>query len=292
MKANYNKALKRVLVYEGGYSNHPDDTGGPTNQGIIQRVYDGYRKSKGQPTRSVRLLTDAERNEIYRRQYADKIRFDALPAGVDIAVFDAAVNSGPSQSTKWLQRAVGVTADGDLGEATLAAVKAHPDHDALIADMCARRLGMMQNLRNWGTFGDGWSKRVANVVLTGQAWAIGSVGPQPIAVHEDGGDAKAVVSDVALPSVSAEAGVQTGLGGGAGVTAVQTAQAQLQPLVGTNKTIDLIFTLLTLASVVIAVGGAAWALYAGRQRRKAERAWSGEAVGDLSPYLSQARAAA
>jgi hypothetical protein len=121
---------------------------------------------------------------------------------------------------------------------------------------------------------------------------MGSVGPKPIAVHEEGGDAKAVVSDVALPSVSAEAGVQTGLGGGAGVTAVQTAQAQLQPLVGTNKTIDLIFTLLTVAAVVIAVSGAAWALYAGRQRRKAERAWSGEAVGNLSPLLSQARAAA
>jgi lysozyme family protein len=292
VKVNYSKALKRVLVYEGGYSNDPRDPGGPTNQGIIQRVYDGYRRSKGQPTRSVRLMTDAERDDIYRRQYADKIRFDALPSGVDFAVFDAAVNSGPSQATKWLQRAVGVTADGDLGEATLAAVKAHPDHDALIADMCSRRLGMLQHLSTWGAFGGGWGKRVANVVLTGQAWASGSVGPQPIAVHEDGGDAKAVVSDVALPAVSTEAGVQTGLGGGAGVTAVQTAQAQLQPLVGTNKTIDLVFMVLTIVGVAIAVGGAGWALYAARERRKAERAWSGEAVGDLAPLLSRARAAA
>ncbi|WP_201159514.1 glycoside hydrolase family 108 protein, partial [Rhodoplanes elegans] len=255
MKQNFGKALERVLVYEGGYSNHPRDPGGPTNKGIIQRVYDGYRRGRGDAPRSVRELTRDELVEIYRRQYWDRIQGDRLPAGVDLVVFDGAVNSGFSQSTKWLQRALGLArVDGELGEATLAAALAHPDHDALIADICARRLGMLHNLSTWDVFGKGWGRRVANVMAIGQAWASGSVGPQPVAVHEYGGDAKALVSDVALPKVTAETATQGTLGGGAIAAAVNGAREQLQPLVGSNRTVDLVFTVLTLIGVAIAIG--------------------------------------
>ncbi|RAI37536.1 hypothetical protein CH338_15780 [Rhodoplanes elegans] len=285
MKQNFGKALERVLVYEGGYSNHPRDPGGPTNKGIIQRVYDGYRRGRGEAPRSVRELTRDELVEIYRRQYWDRIQGDRLPAGVDIVVFDGAVNSGFSQSTKWLQRALGLArVDGELGEATLAAALSHPDHDALIADICARRLGMLQNLSTWDVFGKGWGRRVANVMTIGQAWASGSVGPQPVAVHEYGGDAKALVSDVALPKVSAETATQGTLGGGAIAAAVNGAREQLQPLVGSNRTVDLVFTVLTLIGVAIAIGGAAYALWAVRRRRAAERAWSGEATAAVDPF--------
>jgi lysozyme family protein len=287
------ESLAKVLAHEGGYVDHPADPGGPTNKGIIQRVYDGYRRNKGLVERSVRLITDAEVTDIYRRQYANKIRFDELPAGVDFVVFDAAVNSGPSQAAKWLQRALRMNqVDGDLSEATVAAVNTYPDHDALIADFCARRLGMLQHLKTWSDFGKGWGARVANVLQTGQAWASGSVGPQPVAVHEQYGDAKALVADVELPQYSAEAATQTTLGGGGIAASVQTAQSQLQPLVGSNKTVDLLFTVLTVVSIGVALGGAAYALYAARKRKQAERAWSGEAIGDLDPFMSKARAAA
>src|SRR6218665_304282 len=132
-------ALARVLVHEGGYVNHPRDPGGATNFGVIQRVYDGYRERKGQPTRSVKDITEFEVKEIYDRQYWQAIKGDKLPLGVSYAVFDGAVNSGPGQSIKWLQRALGVTADGALGEVTLSAVKNHPDHLKLISDICDRR---------------------------------------------------------------------------------------------------------------------------------------------------------
>lgn len=205
--ADFAKSMPRVLAYEGGYSNHPRDPGGVTLEGIIQRVYDGYRDNEGlerQPlTAAMRGTAEwiRERDEIYRRQYWNKVRGDALPPGVDFVVFDGAVNSGPGQSVKWLQRALGIDADGVIGEATIAAVNAHPDHDALIADICARRMAFLKQLKTFDAFGVGWTRRVSNVKATGQAWASGSVGPQPVAAHLYGGDAKAVASDLSESAV-------------------------------------------------------------------------------------------
>ena len=116
----YNEALKRVLVHEGGYVNDPRDPGGATMKGVTQRTYDGYRKRLGLPSRPVSQITSAEVGEIYRRQYWAAVRGDELPAGIDYVLFDGAVNSGPVQSIKWLQRALGVSVDGVLGEATVA----------------------------------------------------------------------------------------------------------------------------------------------------------------------------
>ena len=99
------ESLARVLAHEGGYSNHPNDPGGPTMKGT-QRVYDGFRKGKGLATRSVKSLTTAELNEIYVRQYWDAVQGDTLPAGVDYVVLDGALNSGPGRSIMWLQQAL------------------------------------------------------------------------------------------------------------------------------------------------------------------------------------------
>ncbi|MPZ57598.1 MAG: N-acetylmuramidase [Rhizobiales bacterium] len=288
MKVSFTKALDRVLVYEGGYSNHPRDPGGPTNKGVIQRVYDGWRKSRGEAPRSVKHITAAELRAIYKRQYWDKVQGDRLPAGVDFVVFDGAVNSGPSQATKWLQRALRMSrVDGDLGEATVAAALSAPDHDVLIADILRRRLGMLQGLTTWPDFGKGWSSRLKSCRVIGQAWAAGSVGPQPAAVCEEGGNAKGLVADVALPPVSEESGVKATVGGSSVAATVQTAQTQLEPLVGTSNTVSTIYAALTIAAIVIAVGGVGYALWASRRRKRAERAWSGEAEGDLDALMNE-----
>lgn len=189
---NFDRALKRVLQYEGGYSNHPDDPGGATMRGVIQRVYDAFREKEGLPLRSVKYLTDAELRKIYREQYWAKVRGDDLPHGVDFVVFDGAVNSGPVQSTKWLQRALGVPADGDIGQVTVNAAR-NEDPDDLVDDICDQRLAFLKRLKTWPTFGKGWASRVSDVRATGKLWAGSTADPKPLPAPPTGGKAPAPV---------------------------------------------------------------------------------------------------
>ena len=162
MKANFKPSLAAVLVHEGGYSNHPKDPGGATMKGVTQRVYDAYRRNAGKDQQSVARISDAEIEAIYYQQYWMAVRADNLPAGLDYAVFDYAVNSGPSRAIKHLQEVLGVTADGIMGNVTIAAANA-ADPRSTIAKLCDRRMRFLQGLGTWDTFGKGWSRRVSEL---------------------------------------------------------------------------------------------------------------------------------
>lgn len=161
MKDNFDSALKAVLHHEGGYVDHPADPGGMTNLGVTKKVWEEW---VGHPVdeKQMRALTPELVGPMYKAKYWDKIRGDDLPTGVDYAVFDAAVNSGPGRAAKWLQGCVGVEQDGGIGPKTLAAV-AKFDPAGLVEDYAKRRLSFLMDLPHWGTFGKGWSRRVAEV---------------------------------------------------------------------------------------------------------------------------------
>jgi len=162
MQNNFPKALALVLKHEGGYSNHPRDPGGATMKGVTQRVYDAYRRRRGAPRRSVRSIEDRELQDIYKVQYWDAVRADEMPDGLDYAMFDYAVNSGPTRATKDLQRVMGEKVDGHVGQILLDAIKEYKPEE-LITSLCARRLAFLKRLRTWKYFGRGWSRRVADV---------------------------------------------------------------------------------------------------------------------------------
>lgn len=158
MKANFRFCLDMVLHHEGGYSNHPDDPGGATNMGITQATLRDW--SKRDVTKDdVEALTRDDVAPIYLGKYWTPVRGDDLPGGVDLAVFDFAVNSGTQRAIKALQECAGVTADGVIGPITMAAVKKANAKD-LIFSLCIRRMNFLQRLRHWVTFGRGWSRRV------------------------------------------------------------------------------------------------------------------------------------
>jgi lysozyme family protein len=168
MKSNFAEALQKVLAHEGGFSDHSLDPGGMTNLGVTRRVWEEWT---GHPVtvRQMTELTPVKVAPMYRRKYWDKVRGDELPAGIDLVVFDAAVNSGPGRAAKWLQACVGVDVDGDIGPKTLAAVNAF-DATQLIDDYGRRRLSFLLDLPTWGTFGKGWTARISAVKTEAQAF--------------------------------------------------------------------------------------------------------------------------
>lgn len=166
MKKNFRASLVHVLAHEGGYVDHPLDPGGATNLGITRRTlaaWRGVRPWRKLPKSEVQALKRREVARIYRARYWDSVLGDKLPSGVDYAVFDFAVNSGVSRAVKALQRAVGARADGVAGEMTLAAVTRHHPK-TVIRRLVARRRSFLQRLRNWKTFGRGWTVRVNGVL--------------------------------------------------------------------------------------------------------------------------------
>jgi lysozyme family protein len=110
----------------------------------------------------MRSLTPEMVAPLYRRKYWDKIQGDNLPDGLDYAVFDAAINSGPGRAAKWLQTVAETTPDGAIGPKTLAAINAKPIQQ-LITQYNDTRLQFLEGLPTWGTFGKGWGNRVAQV---------------------------------------------------------------------------------------------------------------------------------
>jgi lysozyme family protein len=151
-------ALRLILKHEGGYVDHPLDPGGATNRGITRATLAAHR---GKPVSKAEVMALGEREagEIYRARYWNAIRADDLPSGVDLVVFDAAVNSGPSRAARWLQTLLGVPADGLIGERTLAAARARPA-ETLIRDYSRQRLAFLRRLGTFRAFGQGWTRRV------------------------------------------------------------------------------------------------------------------------------------
>lgn len=153
MRSNFDACMAEIFTHEGGYVNHPSDPGGETNMGISRRSY---------PQEDIKGMTRFRASQIYRRDFWNPVKGDDLPAGLDLVAFDPAVNSGVSRGARWLQQALGVTADGKIGPQTLAAARA-ANAEAVIERACALRLAWLRTLPTWKTFGKGWSRRVESI---------------------------------------------------------------------------------------------------------------------------------
>lgn len=128
--ADFEAAYIRTLANEGGYSNDPGDSGGPTRYGITEAEaravgYEG----------DMREFPIQIAKAIYKRRYWDVILGDEIPdQAIAEKMFDAGVNVGIHRPVEWLQRSLNalnkgatkyadIGADGIMGQGTLAALK-------------------------------------------------------------------------------------------------------------------------------------------------------------------------
>ncbi|RWH41180.1 MAG: hypothetical protein E5X22_03355 [Mesorhizobium sp.] len=179
MDRNFAGSLALVLKSEGGWSDNAADPGGATMKGVTLANFRRFVKADATKA-DLKKISDEQVATVYRRFYWDAVAGAELPDGVDYAVFDFAVNSGPSRAAKYLQAACGVCVvqDGRIGPATLAAVRAKPA-GVLIDTICNARLKFLERLPTWPTFGKGWQRRVVAVRIQAMLMTTTAAPPAP-----------------------------------------------------------------------------------------------------------------
>jgi len=161
--SSYPKSIDLILKREAGYVDHPSDPGGCTNRGITRATLEAWR---GQPVDcdDVRALTRDEAVDIYEANYWLVVWAHKLPIGIDLTVFDHAVNCGPRRAVTILQELCGASPiDGLSGPNTVAAAAAYPNQFELVSRYARAREAYYRSLPHFPQFGRGWLARVEEV---------------------------------------------------------------------------------------------------------------------------------
>lgn len=222
MDRNFARALAVTLQYEGGWSDNPADPGGATMKGVTLSTYRRWHPSATKA--DLRAISDQNLEAIYRQDFWHPINGDALASGVDLATFDASVNSGVGRGKKWLMASVG----GSSADT--------------VKGICAKRLGFMQSLKIWKTFGKGWARRVAAIEAKGVAWAVALPGNVAVVKKTLQNEADAA---------SKKAKKQTGAGGVIGSGGAATTQAPVEHFNHTGSLIIFLVIVGVVAGLLI-----------------------------------------
>lgn len=196
---NFLRCHDVTAKWEGGWSDHPSDPGGKTMYGItLAKFREHYPNGTAAQLRNISRKTALD---ICQKDFWRPLACETLPAGVDLAVYDAGVNSGPARAKKWFAASAGGSA--------VQTVKA----------ICAKRLGFVQSLKIWKTFGKGWSRRIADIEAKGVAWAMAATAAPPTVTK----GRLETESDAAAKKAGKQAGGGAAAGGGGGYVAVEQA---------------------------------------------------------------------
>ncbi len=272
-KENYPRCLANTLREEGGWTNDPRDPGGPTMRGIIQREYTRYRARHGLPDRSVRYISEAELQDIYRGNYWVPMVGDAWPKGPDQIVFDISVNSGTGRAPAIMGAAMGVSTRNPRELAALASRSA--DTIGIVKRACARRASFYRSLRTFSAFGRGWLARNARMEAIGVRMALEAQG----------------VIDIAGSLKREAAGAQKRAKRSGNAAAASGTLAQ-SDAASWDWTVWLTLGLVAIAAVALTLA-LVWAWRRHGERAKAyAAALKGELETDLSALLGKIREAA
>lgn len=156
---NFHRSMPHVFKHEGGWSDHPADRGGATHRGITLQVYRDWLKNPHATKEQLRALSEDTARTIYKQRYWDPSRASELPHGVDLMVFDMAINAGINRSIRLLQEVLGVPVDGIIGAQTIAATR-DADPNWLIDELKVRQERFYKSLDRYPVFGRGWLARL------------------------------------------------------------------------------------------------------------------------------------
>lgn len=163
---DFDEAFTILLKNEGSLSLDKNDPGNWTSGAVGHGILKGSKfgiSASSYPTLDIPNLTIEESKKIYKRDFWDKLSLDSLPKTITFDMFDCGVNGGISRAIKLLQKTVGATPDGVLGQDTIQRTNNYGVN--LSKHYNANRLLFYTSLNTFDSQGKGWVNRIANNML-------------------------------------------------------------------------------------------------------------------------------
>ena len=158
----FDACLEFTLAEEGGFIDHPSDPRFASNLGISLARLRRFRREPGLDRDALKNVPCATVRALYMTDFWNRTRCDALPAGIDLMVFDHAVNAGPDRAGRALQLAVGqkrTEIDGAVGPETLNQV-ALTETSTLLDSLAAMQRTGYRQMAAFTLFGESWLARL------------------------------------------------------------------------------------------------------------------------------------
>ncbi|MDP9137457.1 MAG: hypothetical protein M3N38_04685 [Pseudomonadota bacterium] len=195
MRSNHDIIMDHVFVSEGGYAERDSEPGGAVNMGISFSAFEDWWEDSGRQDELLRKaawsdlesLTREEAEAIYRHYYFDPLRFGQLPAGIDYAMVDFAVNSGVGGALRAVQRhwrfPVTGRIDTNRHDGPFFWALRSRNAKQVIDDICEARLRLMMASRKWPRFKNNWTRRLR--LVKARAYSMAGIG-EPVEEIADG----------------------------------------------------------------------------------------------------------
>jgi len=172
----FRSSLKKLLVFEGVYSNDAYDSGGQTKYGIIKSEARDHGYSGSMRDMPMSIAEDIYYNKYWLRMKLDQV--SKINPKIANEMFDTGVNMGISRAVKALQKSLNILnrihrlypnmpEDGKIGSNTLIYLSKLPkkDHKFLLKLMNIIQgsyyIKFIENRETQEVFVRGWIKRVS-----------------------------------------------------------------------------------------------------------------------------------
>lgn len=163
----FDVAFTSLVGLEGKYSDDANDpgnwTGGAVNAGKLNGTMYGI-SAKSYPALDIKSLSLIKAKKIYLDDFWDRMRCDAFPDQVAIALFKMAVNEGTGTAVKSLQKSLKIDPDGVVGQTTIGYATSIPLEDVL-AGFLAQCAFEYAGFHDFQRYGHGWLARIVRTAL-------------------------------------------------------------------------------------------------------------------------------
>lgn len=172
--ANIKLLVPKILKWEGGYVNDPKDPGGATNMGVTIGTwktvgYDKNHDGKIDET-DIKLLTPDDATMVLKKFYWDKIHGDDITSQSIAEIWTDWVWASGSTAIKRVQKILGISPDGNVGQQTLSLVNTKTPKE-LFESIKQDRLSFIDQIikvnPNLEKFRKGWINRINSYTFNG-----------------------------------------------------------------------------------------------------------------------------